>query len=367
MKRYILFIFLIVTFLLAIPSSGRGQDTLRRGMFVSMIQDRPVLASREEISKLIRFAKQAGIEVLFVQIYRSNVAWFSYRVADSSPYEKTLKDLGEDPFALLIREAHAAGIQVHAWLNMLSLGANENAKLLQRYGPSILTQNLKPKKVLSDYKIDDQYFLEPGDLRVRRELSGMVEEIVRQYPDLDGIQFDYIRYPDKEPAYGYAPANMDRFKQATGLAAIEEGDPAWNDWKRTQVTEFLEELTTRARKIRPDIQISTTGCAPYIRAYAEAFQDWPSWLNRGLVDFVTVMTYPPVLSDFERYITVAKTKTDDFKKVYIGVGAYKLIHSPEVFEQEFDYCERSGGGACVVFHYGSLLENSALSNFLAAD
>jgi len=331
-----------------------------RGLFVSLIQNPPTLSNREALVQLVDFAKQARIKILFVQIYRANQAWFPSSVGDVAPYEEALKALGEDPFAFLIREAHRAGIEVHAWLNMLSLSANENAPLLKKYGPDILTRNLEEKKTLADYKIDSQYFLEPGDTRVRSELGAMVEEIVRTYPGLDGVQFDYIRYPDSHPRYGYTSINMERFKRSTGLRKIEEGSQAWNDWKRAQVTELLELLVQKARAIRPDIQVSATGCMSYARALHEAFQDWPSWANSGLVDFVTVMNYSKDPAEYERWNGVARTKVPDLNRLYFGVGAYKLVNSPEIFEKEFRSCENSGNGLCAVFHYGSLLENSVL-------
>ena len=337
-----------------------------RGLFVSLIQDPPTLSNREAIMKLIEFSKKARIKILFVQIYRANQAWFPSKVGDPALYEAALKTVGEDPFALLIREAHGAGIEVYAWLNMLSLSANEDAPLLKKYGPDILTRNPEEKKTLADYKIDSQYFLEPGDMRVREELIALVEEIVRTYPYLDGVLFDYIRYPDSHPRYGYTPINMDRFKRSTGLKKIREGSRAWSDWKRAQVTELLKLLVQKARTVRSDIHVSATGCMSYTRALHEAFQDWPLWIHSGLVDFVTVMNYSPDPAEYEQWIGDAKDKVSDRTRLYSGVGAYKLVHSPEVFEKEFRSCEGSGIGLCAVFHYGSLLENPVLEKPLLA-
>jgi uncharacterized lipoprotein YddW (UPF0748 family) len=327
---------------------------------VSVIQDPPVLTDRKEIIKLIDFAKRSGVGILFVQIYRANKAWFPSKVGDASPYKTALQNIPEDPLKLLIKEAHSAGIEVHAWLNMLSLATNKDAPLLKKYGPGILTRNLLAKKTLNDYLIDKQFFLEPGDLRVRTELLNMVEEILRAYPKLDGIQFDYIRYPDTKPAYGYTDMNVMRFKKATGLKTVKEQSEVWKKWKREQVTGLLEELVKKSRALRPDIQVSATGCMPYSRAYHEAFQDWPSWINKGLVDFVTIMSYSPAPPEFERWIKAVKPEVSDLKKMYIAFGAYKSETSLATFARELQFCEGSGAGACVVFHYGSLVENPAL-------
>ena len=363
MRKLILFCVLGVLFIF--PHQTKSEENLSRGLFVMAAEGPQVLSSRQEIERLIDLAEKTRIKVLFIQIYQGNKAWFPSKIADSAPYEACLKSVLEDPLNLLIKQAHHCGIEVHAWVNILSLGNNKDAKLLKKYGADILTCNLKDKNSLEDYKIDNQYFLEPGDPRVRQELTGIVEEIIRAYPDLDGIQFDYLRYPDKNPAYGYTKINTERFREATGIYAIEEESHAWKEWKRSQVTEILKQLVKKTRQLRKDIQISATGCMPYQRAYYEAFQDWPSWLNSQLIDFVTVMDYSPDPQEFGRWILAIKNKVSDFRKVNIGIGAYKLGHLPEEFEQEVRFCEKSGGRSCVVFNYGSLLENPSAANLLS--
>lgn len=362
MKRIL---FGILSSLFIFSAAAQSNDVPSRALFISVVEVPAVLSTRTEIMKLIDFAKQAHIKVLFVQIYHGGQAWFPSKVADASPYEKCRKALGEDPLALIIRQAHSQGIQVHAWLNLMSLGQNINANFLKKYGTDILTRNLKAKYKLEDFKIDNQYFLEPGDLRVRDDLAKTVKEILRTYPDLDGIQFDYIRYPDAHPHYGYTKINRKRFKMKAGLKTIDEESPIWKDWKRAQVTEVLERLVNIVRSYRPHMQLSTTGCMPYARAYYEAYQDWALWLSSGLVDFVTVMDYSVDEKAFERWITAVKEKTTDFAKVKISVGAYKLVHTPEIFEREFRSCEKMGT-TCAVFHYGSVWETPELYKFLTS-
>ncbi len=358
MKKSSLFCFLF--FLLFFPATVKCAEFEGRALFVSVLQDPPVLSSRDQISSLIEYAKKAHISVLFVQVYRANKAWFSSKVADQTPYTACFNQVKEDPFALLIKQAHSAGIQVHAWVNLLSLGTNSQALIIRKFKEDILTKDQKTKNKIEDYKIDDQYFLEPGDLRVRQELADLVKEIVLGYPGLDGIQFDYIRYPDKHPFYGYTETNIARFKKATGIKTAVEEDPRWKDWKRRQVRELLELLVRETRQLKPEIQISATGCAPYVRAFHEAFQDWPSWVNEGLVDFVTVMTYPSEFEEFEKYVKEAKTKVFDLKKMIIAIGAYKLVRLPQTFHRQLQYCEQEKTKGCAVLDYGSLLKNPEL-------
>jgi uncharacterized lipoprotein YddW (UPF0748 family) len=358
-------VFLIWCLTWSIPVQAAEQVPAQRALFVSVLQNPQTLSSEVEIDKLIDFSKRARIEILFVQVYRANQSWFPSKVADQEPYEKCRASLGQDPLALLIKKAHQEGIEVHAWLNLLSLSVNEDAPFLKKYGAQVLTKNILRKKTLADYKIDNQYFLEPGDPRVREDLVKIVKELVGAYKNLDGIQFDYIRYPDVKPQYGYTQANMERFTKATGIKKIDEKDLRWKDWKRDQVTELLTILVKTSRSLHSNIHVSSTGCMPYSRAYHEAFQDWASWLDGGLVEFVTMMNYSDDPAEFTKLNEGMRSKVKDFKKVKIAVGAYKFLKSPKGFEQEFRDCEKSGN-TCAVFHYGSLLDNPDLDAILIA-
>lgn len=362
MKKYRLLILILLIFTL--QAAARCEDAVKYGLLVAAIQDPITLGSRIEIEKLTKFAKENHIDTIFIQIYRANKSYFPSKTADSAPYKACVKNVGEDPLTLLIKRAHTSGIKVYAWLNMMSLSENQNAPLLKKYGQDILTCGPSPKKSIEDYRTDKQYFIEPGDLRARQELINVTGEIVAAYPALDGLLFDYIRYPDKDPPYGYTKANIARFKKASGRTYVNENDRAWKDWKRRQVTETLEAFAKKARAIRSDIKISATACEPYPRAYQEAFQDWSGWLKSGLVDHIMLMSYPPDLKSLEKYVKEAKTKTPDFKRIDIAIPAYKLTDSPDIFTQQLTFCKNSKPNMCVIFHYESLLKNRALTKAL---
>ncbi len=362
----IIFTFFLLIFLFLNPTISRCQEPTARGLFIWSLEEHPVLSSKMQIEEAVNFAKKHNIKTLFVQVYRANQAFFPSKIAEVKVYlfmEKG-RDFPIDSFTYLINLAHANGVEVHAWLNLLSLSGNKDAKILKKYGPSILTRNVQKKRILEDYKIDNQYFLEPSDPRVRQELLILVGDLLRAYPDLDGIQFDYIRYPDVHPFYGYSKDNIESFKKATGLKKIVEENPQWKQWKRDQVTQLLEMLVKKVRSIRPQIHVSTTGCLAYSRAYDEALQDWPSWLKNNTIEFVTLMNYPPDAETFQKNITDIKIKILDFSKVNMAVGAYKEIQTVSDFKGQADYCELSGAKSCVFFHYDALIQKSSFVQVL---
>jgi uncharacterized lipoprotein YddW (UPF0748 family) len=356
---------IIAAFISAVPPHEALGGTQRRGLFVTVLQDPAALSCGEETAELVEFARSAGVEDLFVQVYCAGRSWFRSSAADSSPYEECLARTLEDPFRLLLSRAHRYDIRVHAWVNLLSLGNNSDAPILKRYGPEALTRDRKEKRSLGDYMIDGQYFLEPGDPRVRRELGVIVKELVQDYPELDGILFDYIRYPDLRPAYGYTQANLQLFREAHGRDPSGESDKAWKDWRRGRVSGLVLYLASIARAAHPGIEVSATGCMPYVRAYYEAYQDWPSWLRDGTVDFVAAMSYSPDPDEFRRWLRKAGKVSGGLSKVRVGVGAYKMRNSPGIFAQELKICEESGCGGPVVFAYGDLAAEPQLRGCLA--
>ncbi len=357
------FLGVLLSLLLFVPAGFSNDRAPQRSLFVSVVQKTPMLSSKEEMLKMIQFSKEARIQTLFIQLFQSHRAWFKSEVGDSAPYEECRKTLGEDPFLFLLKNAHAAGLKVHVWVNLLSIGINTNAPIIKKYGPEVLTRNRSEKKNVQDYRVDNHFFLEPGDPRVRFELGKMVEEILTAYPEVDGIQFDYIRYPDTRPDYGYTPMNLARFEKATGMSAdkARREQPTWEKWRHAQVTELLTGLVKTARRLRPGIQVSTTGLTPYTRATYESYQDWKDWISSGLTDFVTIMDYSMDNDYFKRMLGEARTKSGAaFGHVNVAVGAYKMVDDPSPFAPQWEFCEAESLRECAVFHYGSLLENPEL-------
>lgn len=365
MKRIFVFVilFLFVWSAGVAPVYAAERLVPSRALYVSMIQDPQVLSNPSDIKKLAENAQAMKIHVIFIQVYRANQSWFASKHADDSLYQGVNKSQSFDPLLILIQEAHRRGIEVHAWFNVLSLSANGDALILKKYGPQILVHNQTKKNRLEDYKVDNQYFLEPSDPNVKTELLDIVSDLVKNYPQLDGIQFDYIRYPDVDPHYGYSPRNIKEFKKVTGQKDIDESSFVWRDWKRKSVTKLLKALTAQVHGLNPKLKISAAGCVPYVRAYEEAFQDWSYWIDNGIVDFLTLMNYAPDAETFERSLWSALEKTKNSSKIIVSVGAYRFVKDEKTFEEEFTICRDMMQG-CAVFHYESLLDNPKLMKFL---
>ncbi len=353
-----------------------------KGLWISCVGKKEIFSGPAAIEEAISFAKEGGFTELFVQVYRGDKAWFDSEIADASPFRRNRSRLGADPLQRLIDRAHEAGLQVHAWINTLTLSQNKEAPLLKQFGEQILTRDQHGRSALKStpaepldtyYDRENQLFLEPGDPRVKEHTVQMVKELATKYPTLDGIHFDYIRYPAAIPyipgsrfnpvglSYGYGERNVARFTQATGIDPKRvdwnvRGSLVWDNWKRQQVTDLLRAAVAEARAHHPTIQISCAVIAPIDRAYSTACQDWARWLEEGLADFVVLMSYSP---DSRFVVLTAKAAVGivgDPEKVSIGLGAHLMLKEPALLAEQIRQSSTLRLRGVVLFDYDSISE-----------
>ena len=162
---------------------------------------------------------------------------------------------GIDPLAYLIQQAHAQGIEVHAWLTTLRCRDSwppANNPTLAAHPEWIMVaqadMNTGPQVIGSDYTLD------PGSPDVQEYLISIVRELVTNY-ELDGIHWDRIRYEQTDagyPAYtSYAKSGLARFKAITGYGGTPPptGEPSWNDFRRRGITELVRRAQVEIESI----------------------------------------------------------------------------------------------------------------------
>ncbi|TAM40771.1 hypothetical protein EPN54_02325, partial [bacterium] len=297
-------------------ASIEAGETSRRGVWVSVFSAKSVLYSKEGVNSLIAKCKKAKINEIYLQFLQSGNAYYDSRICDRSKYDQMIKAAGVDTLDLLLREAQENNIKVFAWVNVLSLGKNDKAEILTKFGNSILTRDQygRPSKTDSKMELDkyylreDQIFLEPGDPRVEEYVLTIINEIINRYPLLSGIHLDYIRYPSPVPfipgsrfikfglTYGYGPKNVERFKDKTGLNVLETLNNedeylAWDNWKRQQITDLVRKISSLVKVKSAELLVSCAVIPLTERAYSNAFQDWSYWLEEGVIDYAVLMDY----------------------------------------------------------------------------
>jgi uncharacterized lipoprotein YddW (UPF0748 family) len=289
----------------------------------------------------------------------SPAAYYDSKVCDKTKYDQMVAFAGLDALDLLLREAGQNNIKVFAWVNILGLGKNEKADILNKYGSSILTrdQHQRLAKISTSTELDKYYlredmiFLEPGDPKVELYTLTMINEIINRYPLFSGIHLDYIRYPSPVPfipgsrfnkyglTYGYGPANVERFRDQTGINVLdtlnnEDEYLAWDNWKRQQITDLVRKISNLVKVKSPSLLVSAAVIPVIERAYNNAFQDWSAWLEEGVVDYVVLMAYTKD-NQFAKEVVKSSFGHRGRGKIYIGLGAYLMKDNPDLFSNQY--------------------------------
>ncbi len=306
------------------PSSGMP-DAQFRAYWVDSFN--PGLYNEPEIDRLVADARAANMNAIVAQIVRRADCFCNRSIMPRT--ETGIDPYPFDPLQTLIGKAHAAGLEVHAWLNTTIMWASDvpprdPAHVFHAHGPSAGGRdNWVMLRRDGANRGANLYFFDPGHPDAADYIVNMFLSIVTNY-DVDGINFDYVRYPDYNPAinvpaWGYNPVAVARFQALTHRGDVPEPtDPQWMDWRREQVTNIVRRVYLESARIRPWIRVSadtiTYGSAPAsdaawieTRPYREVLQDWRGWMNEGILDLNVPMNYRR---------EQAATEPNNFRRVY---------------------------------------------------
>ena len=359
---------LCVPFLLALaPQAPAGPAAVEmRGLWVV----RTALVSPQAVDRVVDEAADAGFNALFVQVRgRGDAFYRSKLVPRSTLLERQPADF--DPFARLVARARWRKLQVHAWVNVL-LTAHFGQPLprgheLERHPEwvmvpkSVATAGLvatgprRLKLVMEAGRSEgdvEGYYLSPAAAGVGEHLEAVVREIVRSYP-VDGMHLDFIRYPG--PAFDWSRASLEGFRRRSGgvdLLAGPARDPAaWDDYRRAILTALATRLADASRAERPGIVVSAAVAPDEAQAVNHKFQDWPHWLESGILSALCPMTYTPDSRLFQQQLETARGKTSG-QPIWAGIGAYRL--DPEGLVQKVEVARQAGARGVVLFSHESL-------------
>ena len=365
---------------------------IRRGLWVLAEGSQRVLEHPERIPDLISTAKKLRVTDLFVQVYRGGRAWYQTSLADDSPFRAARDAAGADPLAVLLRDAHAAGLRVHAWVNVLSLSQNREAPLLRELGRDAVLVDQHGRSLLDypDLEVpppDGAYYrmgtpglyLDPAAIGLTERLAATFAELVTHHPELDGLHLDYIRFPDVLPFtpgsrfdvgidFGHSPSTRALFHDETGLEApgpesLANAD-AWDAWRRDRVTALVEAIRNAARAVQPKLEISAA-VIPYAdRAYLSLLQDWRRWLDDGLLEFAVAMTYTRD-DRLLRYQAESFAGSPHADRIWLGLGSWLFAKEPARALEQIRIEKRAGASADALFSYDAIVESPGLVQALA--
>lgn len=281
---------LVVVLVLALAAAANAGPEVRGAWVTSWS---PGMFTPQQIDNTIAAMKKAGLNALFMEVRKCADAYYDSKI---EPKGKEVPE-GFDPLAYAIEKCHPQGIQVHAWVVVYR--AYSGAKTGPT-DPNHIVRKRPDWVMLSDtgknYSGEGMY-LDPGVPEVREYLVSIFEDIAKRY-NIDGLQYDYVRYPSK--SWGYSEAALKHYYADTGTKSKPApNDPRWCQWRRDQVTRLVRMTHQRVKAVNPKCQISASticyGGTPsrweQSTPYAGVFQDWYLWMREGYIDINIPMNY----------------------------------------------------------------------------
>ena len=205
----------------------------------------------------------------------------------------------------------------------------------------------------------------PSHPAVKERIYSVWTDLADRY-DLDGIHLDYVRFPSGD--YDYSRGALERFRdwvaprlETARLAALDaayQDDPLifvdslaepWSQFRRRQITDLVERLYHGVKARRPELVVSAAVFANQEDAYLNRFQDWGSWLDRGIVDVVAPMAYVAESERFERYVENAVDAARYRERIWAGIGAY--LNTVDGTLRQIDIARERGAGGVILFSY----------------
>ena len=258
--------------------------------------------SASEVTRLIDDVRSANANAVVVEVRKRGDAYYD---SQFEPWATDISPAGFDPLQDLLNKAHdtnaGARIEVHAWMVTFPIWGNETTPPSQTNHPYNLHPDWLSQDKNSNTFATSYYVFDPGHPGVQEHTFNVAMDIIQHY-DVDGLNFDYIRYPNYN--WGYNPVAVARFNRRfgrTGQPAAQDAD--WLQWRRDQVTALLRKIYVCAQAVKPQVKISAdtitwhpsvTSDAAWVssaRAYNEVLQDWRSWMEEGILDLNMPMAY----------------------------------------------------------------------------
>ena len=244
---------------------------------------------KAELCLLLDKLKAANFNtVLFQTRQRGDVMYPSHIEGFSACLTgKGGKNPGYDPLQFAIEECHKRGMALHAWVVAIPIGSKRQVQLLGKQ--SVVSKHPSLCKLF-----EGKWYLNPGNPASADYLSRIVQEIVSRY-DVDGIHFDYMRYPEHGKRF---PDHRTYLKYGK---ETQKKEISLDDWRRDNITRIVRRLYTEIKDIKPWVIVSSSPVGKYYdtkrypslgwNAYAEVYQDAQLWLKEGIHDALFPMMY----------------------------------------------------------------------------
>jgi uncharacterized lipoprotein YddW (UPF0748 family) len=337
---------------------------------------RDALTSPTRIRRMVDDAAKAGVTDLIVQVRGRGDAYYESRIVMTPPMlGRAFKHNGRfDPLRMVLDQAHARGLRVHAWLNVYLVwgkGTPPGDHIISRHPEWVAVDRREISMADMSFKQivaarTEGIHLEPGNRDVVRHFLRVVHELLTSY-EVDGIHLDYCRYPMMD--VGYSPTMRAGFRRLSGVDPLEffanetrlveewgtdgymQLQRAWRQFKADQVTALVASVHRLRVQMRPDLVISTAVKPDPYEALEKTGQDWLRWVEDGYVDVVAPMMYSTSQKTVRRQATLLASLVPQ-NRVWAGIAVYN--QSLDAAASKIQTVRNLGFGGVSIFSYNSI-------------
>lgn len=310
-------------------------------------------AQQDDLCYILDRLQEANFNTVFLQVrLRGDVI---YRSA-IEPAAKTFSGKygvlpGYDPLTFAVEECHKRGLECHAWFVTFPLGTEKSVK--EQGKLSVVKRQPKLCK-----QHNGEWYLDPGVPGTADYVLSLVKEIVLNY-DIDGIHFDYIRYPEQAKSFPD--------KKVYNQYGRKKKLP---DWRRENINRMVYRIYDWVKQAKPWVQVSSSPLGKYNRipevpnagwtAYESVYQDPKEWMEKGKQDMIVPMMYY-LNKNFFPFVD-NWVENSNGRLVVPGLGAYRMEKEEgdwaltDITDQ-IDYSRYYGGAGCSFFRCGNVLNN----------
>ncbi|MBQ1091152.1 glycoside hydrolase family 10 protein [Streptomyces sp. B93] len=281
----------------------RGGDpraaTGMRGMWLATVQNRdwpsaPGLSAERQRAELIAHLDTAVRRRLNTVIFQVRPTADALWPSSYEPWSQYLtgvqgRDPGWDPLGTAITEAHARGLQLHAWFNPLRVAAHTDPSRLVASHPA----RRHPDWVVA---YGGQLHYNPGLPEVRAFVREAMLDAVRKYP-VDAVHFDDYFYPYPKPGQTF---DDDAAYDAHGGAFPDRAA-----WRRDNIDRLVRDMAAGIKKVRPAARF---GISPFgvwrnadsdprgsdtqaLQSYDDQHADTRKWVRENWIDYICPQLY----------------------------------------------------------------------------
>lgn len=281
--------------------------------------------------------------------YESSIEPWAWELTGADP--STLgQDPGWNPLAFATQYAHSRGLKLIAYMNTYpgwrgTIPPPPDVHQLWNDHPDWFCVDSSGTTMTLN---SGYVFLSPGIPAVQDYLRDVYLEVINNY-DVDGIHFDYVRYPG--PNYSWDGPSLQRFYDQYG-GTPETMPDEWSQFRRDQVTALVSRVAQEGGAVKPNILITAAVWGNYHSGYSSYFQDSWGWLTARILDVSHPMTYTSSVSTFTNLATQHVEHSAD-RFVAPGIGAH-AISDVATFLTEIETTRQLGAHGLTVFAYSSL-------------